>query len=146
EDFLRFLGPPARLHGADAADSASIVRGEALFERVGCTGCHTPVIETGRNDIAALDRKRIALYSDLLLHDLGPALAGVCTPAASTTERRTEPLMGLGRRGVYLHDSRTNDLTEAIRLHGGEATHVRERFRALDELQQHDLIRFLRSL
>jgi CxxC motif-containing protein (DUF1111 family) len=54
--------------------------------------------------------------------------------------------MGLGRRARYLHDSRTNDPTEASLFHGGEATAARERFRALPELQQHYLIRFLQAL
>jgi CxxC motif-containing protein (DUF1111 family) len=123
-----------------------IARGETLFAQVGCTSCHVPTMRTGRSDIAALDRRVIALYSDLLLHDLGPALSGACTPAATRTERRTEPLMGLGSRSSYLHDSRTNDLNEAILMHGGEATLVRERFRALAELDRHALIRFLQSL
>ena len=77
---------------------------------------------------------------------MAPDLGCVSPSAASRTERRTEPLMGLGSRSTYLHDSRTNDLTEAILLHGGEATLVRERFRALPELDRHALIRFLQSL
>ena len=55
-------------------------------------------------------------------------------------------LIGLGLRKVFLHDSRTGDLTEAIRFHGGEATAIRERFLSLNELQKHSLIRFLQSL
>ncbi|NLG62117.1 MAG: hypothetical protein GX539_07710 [Candidatus Cloacimonetes bacterium] len=145
-DFMRFLAPPPRRIPDDASEQAMIARGEALFAQVGCTSCHVPTMRTGRSDIAALDRRTIALYSDLLLHDMGPELSGVCTSAASRTERRTEPLMGLGSRSTYLHDSRTNDLTEAILLHGGEATLVRERFRALPELDRHALIRFLQSL
>lgn len=145
-DFMRFLAPPPRRLPDDEAQRAMITRGEALFAEVGCSSCHVPTMRTGRHDIAALDRRTIALYSDLLLHDMGPDLSGACTPAASRTERRTEPLMGLGSRSSYLHDSRTNDLTEAILMHGGEATLVRERFRALPELDRHALIRFLQSL
>ena len=145
-DFMRFLAPPPRRLPDDATERARIDRGEALFAQVGCTSCHVPTMRTGRSRNPALDRRIIALYSDLLLHDMGPDLAGACTPAATRTERRTEPLMGLGSRSTYLHDSRTNDLTEAILMHGGEATLVRERFRALDELDRHALIRFLQSL
>jgi CxxC motif-containing protein (DUF1111 family) len=145
-DFVRFLAPAARRAGESPEDQRAIERGEALFRTVGCTSCHTPSMTTGRTPVAALDRKRVELYSDLLLHDMGPALKTVCAPGASPTELRTEPLMGLGRRSRYLHDSRTSDLHEAILLHGGEAAPARERFRALNELQRHDLVRFLRSL
>ncbi len=145
-DFVRYLGPPPRRPGATADDRRMIERGEELFHAIGCTACHVPSMTTGRHPVAALDRKRIYLYSDLLLHDMGPELANICAPGAGPTELRTEPLMGLGRRGVYLHDSRTNDLHEAILLHGGEAAPARARFRALGELQQHYLVRFLQSL
>jgi CxxC motif-containing protein (DUF1111 family) len=146
EDFVRFLAPPERLAYEDAGDRAAAVRGEDLFARLGCTGCHVPAMTTGRNPVPALDRKRVHLYSDLLLHDLGPALASVCGIAASPAELRTTPLMGLRHRNVYLHDGRTAELFDAIFLHGGEATAARERFRALDRLQQEDVMMFLRTL
>jgi CxxC motif-containing protein (DUF1111 family) len=145
-DFVRFLAPVARQTGESDSDRQTIARGQALFDAVGCTACHTPSMTTGRHPVAALDRKRIDLFSDLLLHDMGPGLATVCAAGAGTTELRTEPLMGLRHRSVYLHDSRTNDLFEAITMHGGEATPARERFRALSELKRHALVRFLRSL
>ena len=143
-DFVRFLTPPAQRR-VDA-DSTIIDAGEQLFQAVGCTKCHTPAMTTGSHDIEALANKQFFLYSDLLLHDLGPELASVCSAGASPTEMRTEPLIGLGLRNVFLHDSRTRDLTQAIRLHGGEATAIRERFLSLNELQQYRLIRFLQSL
>ena len=145
-DFVRFLSPPAQQLGVAEEDRKDILRGEELFHSTGCTGCHTPSMTTGPHDIAALSRKRFFLYSDLLLHDLGPELVTVCAPGASPWELRTEPLMGLGRRSRFLHDSRTNDLTEAIGAHGGEAARARARFQSLGELQQHKLIRFLQSL
>ena len=146
EDFVRFLAPPERLAYEEDGDRAAAVRGEDLFARLGCTGCHVPAMTTARNPVPALDRKRVHLYSDLLLHDLGPALASVCGIAASPSELRTAPLMGLRHRNVYLHDGRTADLFDAIFLHGGEATAARERFRALDRLQQEDVLMFLRTL
>lgn len=145
-DFVRFLGPPPRGSAESAEDVRMIERGEQLFRSTGCTSCHTPSMTTGRHPIDALSRKQVHLYSDLLLHDMGPDLANVCAPGASRNEMRTEPLMGLGRRSLYLHDGRTTDLTEAILLHGGEASGVRERFRALNEVQKHALLRFLQSL
>lgn len=145
-DFLRFLAPPAPLPARDAADESALRQGAELFRSTGCAACHVPAMTTGPNPHPALDRKTVYLYSDLLLHDLGPDLATVCTPHSPRTELRTEPLMGLGRRQRYLHDSRTNDLAEAILYHGGEAAPARARFQALPELQQHHLIRFLQSL
>lgn len=145
-EFLRFLAPLAPRDGETAEDRRMIRRGAALFREIGCADCHVPTMTAGPSRIAALDRKPVALYSDLLLHDMGPALANVCTPAASPTELRTEPLMGLGRRTSYLHDGRAKDLPTAIRLHGGEAAAARARFDSLDELAQHALLRFLRSL
>ena len=87
----------------------------------------------------------VALYSDLLLHDLGPALADVCGPGAAPAELRTAPLMGLSARRVFLHDGRAHSVRDAILLHGGEAQRSRDAFAALDYLQQLELIRFLDS-
>lgn len=145
-DFIRYLAPPARRMGESVRDRRMIERGEELFGTIGCAACHTPYFTTGPSAVPALDRKRVGLYSDLLLHEMGPDLASVCGPGATPTEHRTEPLMGLGHRRSYLHDGRTNDLSEAILLHGGEAAPARERFQGLDELERHALIRFLQSL
>ena len=145
-DFVRFLAPPAQQLGVPEEEHATIQRGQELFHSIGCTACHTPSMTTGKHDSKALSRKQFFLYSDLLLHDMGPELSNVCAAGAAPNEMRTEPLMGLGRRRVFLHDSRTNDLVEAIRFHGGEAAPARVRFDALNELQQHKLIRFLQSL
>jgi CxxC motif-containing protein (DUF1111 family) len=143
-DFVRFLAPPVQRKLEP--DRKVIEDGEKLFHAVGCASCHVPTMTTGRHEVPALSNKRFAVYSDLLLHDLGPELANVCSVGASPTEMRTEPLMGLGLRSLYLHDSRTKDLTEAIRFHGGEAAGARARFQSLTELRQHQLIRFLQSL
>ena len=74
-------------------------------------------------------------YTDLLLHDMGPAsptTAPTATPAAS--EWRTPPLWGIGLVETvnghtrFLHDGRARSLEEAILWHGGEAEAARERF------------------
>lgn len=145
-DFVRFLSPPPRTLPEDPGLRGLVERGEVLFHEVGCTGCHTPWMETGPHPVAALDRKRIGLYSNLLLHDLGDALASVCSEVAGPREVRTQPLMGLHHRRRYLHDSRAASLWEAIALHDGEARGVRSRFEALDRMEQEAVIRFLGSL
>ena len=139
--FVRFLAPPA-----PAALGREGKRGRALFSRIGCTACHVPVLTTGKNPVKALSRKRVAAYSDLLLHDMGPDLADICLGLATPSEFRTEPLMGLHLSHRFLHDGRADTLDKAILLHGGEATGARDKFQALDDARKKALLKFLQSL
>src|SRR2546428_10871314 len=84
-----------------------------------CATCHVPTFIT-RSRIAALDRKIVYIYSDLLLHDMGEALADLCKGVATRAEFRTEPLMGLRNRTRFLHDGRALSLESAILQHGGQ--------------------------
>ncbi len=145
-DFVRFLAPSPRVWPDDPAARVLIVEGERLFDAVGCTGCHTPWMETGPHPVAALDRVRVDLYSDLLLHDLGEGLATVCSERAGVRELRTQPLMGLHHRRRFLHDGRAFSVWDAIAWHGGEAASVRDRFDQLSRGEQEAVIRFLASL
>lgn len=145
-DFVRFLAPLAPRIPEDSATRADIEEGASLFRRIGCADCHTPGHVTGPNAIDALDRRRFDLYSDLLLHDMGPELAGACGIAAAPSELRTEPLVGLGRRRVFLHDGRAVAIEDAVLAHGGEATRARAAFQSLDEVRRARIIRFLGSL
>lgn len=145
-DFMRFLAPPER-STPPPDDARAVARGEEVFRGTGCAGCHVPALAAGPSPVAALDRKEVRLYSDLLLHDMGAEMAGVCTPAASPQEYRTAPLMGLRHRTLsLLHDGRAHSIEEAIELHGGEAAAARERYQALPELDRHALLAFLRTL
>ena len=149
--FMRFLAPPS-----PAPINASIARGKQLFGDVGCALCHTPRLTTGDASVVALANKNVDLYSDLLLHRMGPGLAdNVFQGAAGGDEFRTAPLWGLGQRIFFLHDGRTKDLVEAIRAHKGaasrdfvasEANAVVDRFRNLAEVDKQHLLNFLRSL
>lgn len=87
-------------------------------------------------------------YTDLLLHDMGPALAdGLEEGSASGSEFRTPPLWGIARTGPpYLHDGRAPTLHDAIVAHGGEAEKAASAYRALPERERNRLIRFLESL
>ena len=135
-DFVRFLAPPERLRPRGGRVAAAAARGERQFAQIGCAACHVPVLTTGPSPVAALDRRPVALYSDLLLHDAGPALADVCGAGATPSEVRTAPLMGLRYRELLLHDGRVTSLRDAILLHGGEARAARDRFAALSATQQ----------
>jgi CxxC motif-containing protein (DUF1111 family) len=151
--FMRLLAPPT-----PAPDSylPGIGEGRNLFSAIGCALCHTPSFTTATNSVPALSGQRVNLYSDLLLHDMGPGLAdGVSQGNASGSEFRTAPLWGLGQRIFFLHDGRTADLAEAIRAHksggnarqpGSEANAVIDNYNALPETQKQYLLNFLRSL
>jgi CxxC motif-containing protein (DUF1111 family) len=114
-------------------------RGRALFEQARCDACHTPTLRSPRG--------LIPLYSDLLLHDMGAALAdGIPMKDASGSEFRTQPLWGVAAGGPYLHDGRADTLHDAIAMHGGEAQASRDRYMALSPEDQQRVIAFLRSL
>ena len=144
-NFMRFLAPPQ-----PAPETPSIANGRQLFSQIGCAACHTPSLTTGNARSAALRNKQAQLYSDLLLHRMGQALAdGVDQGQARGDEWRTAPLWGLGQRLFFLHDGRTGDLTEAIDAHASqqsEANAVVTTFHALSAAAKQDLINFLKSL
>jgi CxxC motif-containing protein (DUF1111 family) len=153
--FQRFLAPPTQSPDKPGG-SQSIGRGRTLFTSIGCALCHTPTMQTGNSTVAALRNRPVNLYSDLLVHDMGPGLAdGISQGQAGPQEFRTAPLWGLGKRIFFLHDGRTNDLLEAIELHrssghrGGDASEANQivvNFSRLRESQKQDLLNFLRSL
>jgi CxxC motif-containing protein (DUF1111 family) len=90
----------------------------------------------------------VALYSDLLVHDMGkPMDDGVIMGLATGTEWRTMPLWGLRYRKRFLHDGRTDDLDEAIRWHGhGEGAGSVARFEALSSAERQALRAFLAAI
>lgn len=143
-DFLRFLVPPAPETPMNAATRDSISEGARLFHDVGCSSCHVPSLKTGPNEIPALSEKTIFLYSDLLIHDMGPDHQTVCGGDASPTEFRTARLMGLRIRAPYQGTPRT--VSGPILAHGGEAQRAKEAFEGLSEEERRLIIRFLMSL
>lgn len=138
--FMRFLAPLS----PGPVDSPEKEAGARWFQELGCVGCHVPVLPT--EPFGSVPAAGVAAYSDLLLHDMGPGLEGVCTPGASNREYRTEPLMGLRYRKQFLHDGRASGVMEAILAHGGEAEGARQAFDRLNRLQQEELLRFLGTL
>lgn len=121
------------------APNAESEAGRALFAQARCTGCHLPTLKGPRGLIPA--------YTDLLIHDMGPALAdGLRMGVATGSEFRTAPLWGVAAIGPYLHDGSADTLDEAIRLHGGEAQAARDAYAAMSAADQALVIAFLRSL
>jgi CxxC motif-containing protein (DUF1111 family) len=149
--FMRFLDQPQ-----PAPATHSTVRGQQVFSQIGCALCHTPSFATGPSSVTALSNIQANLFSDLLIHHMGPKLAdNVSQGGAGGDEFRTAPLWGLGQRIFFLHDGRTADLAKAIRAHSSdgdrhypdsEANRVIDNFNNLSEHDKQDLLNFLRSL
>ena len=146
EAYLRFLAQPARLILDNAEDQAASQEGERLFGSLGCGTCHTPTLATGRHHSAVFNQKRFRIYSDLLLHDMGPGLADICAPGARPSEWRTARLVGLRLRSEFLHDGRARSVRDAILMHGGEAESARDRFQNLTPDSRRRILLFLRTL
>lgn len=148
--YVQSLGVPARRNRNDPV----VQRGEDLFAEIGCATCHQPTQTSGTIDgLPFVSNQRFAPYTDLLLHDMGPALSDN-RPVfnASGSEWRTPPLWGLGLHEIVqggralLHDGRARTIQEAILWHGGEAKPSRERYRKLSQEKRDALLRFLQSL
>lgn len=146
-DFTRFLAPPPRVFVKYQIWQTNQVRqGEEIFENIGCAQCHIPSMQTGPNDIPALNHQTVFLYSDLLLHDMGPALADICLGLATPAEFRTEMLMGLRSREQFLHNGSAKTVQEAIERHGGEGQSASEAFKKLKEKSKAALLKFLDTI
>ena len=122
------------------------IEGAKLFSALNCTGCHVTTYKTTKGDT-------IHPFSDLLLHDMGEALAdGRREFLANGNEWRTPPLWGIGlykrasAEANYLHDGRARSIEEAILWHGGEAQKSKEKFMALDKKEREKILNFLSSL
>jgi uncharacterized integral membrane protein (TIGR00698 family) len=113
--------------------------GRKIFDDAGCAKCHVPYLRGTQGDVM--------IYSDLLLHDMGPALDDKIVQAdAGGADWRTTPLVGLSTHRRYLHDGRAETLRDAILAHGGEGEIVRQRFFDLSESDQQQVLVFLDGL
>lgn len=150
---MRFTDGPQ----PDANPSPSARRGKQVFSDVGCDLCHTPQMQTAPvMNSPVLENRPVNLFSDLLLHRMGPGLADdIIQGAAGPDEFRTTPLWGVGQRLFFLHDGRTSDLLIAIKAHASHAEHgfpaseanaVIDNFLHLPVAKQQEVLDFLRSL
>jgi CxxC motif-containing protein (DUF1111 family) len=123
-------------------------RGQALFDQCQCSVCHVPNLKTRADyPIAELADVDAPIYSDLLLHDLGDALAdGMTDESATSREWRTAPLIGLRFLKEFLHDGRASTLEDAILAHEGQAKGSAEAFRALSAKDRDALLKFVAAL
>jgi len=143
-DYVRYIGVPDRRPDRSR-------RGQDLFGLAGCSDCHVSVQLTTSGESGPLSGQLIWPYSDLMLHDMGEALAD---PGNDPDRRewRTAPLWGVGLveerfplRG-FLHDGRARNLEEAILWHDGEARRARDVFASLPRRDREALLGFVRSL
>ena len=155
--------------------SPTFGQGLALFQGIGCAGCHIPSLQTRgtvlRYTFPEVDTRPFAhtfytanlaagpagfdvtpqggldvpLFSDLKRHDMGPGLSESFGHHLDS-EFITARLWGVADTAPYLHDGRATTLTEAILAHGGEAQAPRDNFAALADPDKVILLDFLRSL
>ena len=90
-DYVRNLPVPVATKAADDKDAAQIKAGETTFKSIGCANCHLPKL----GDVDGI-------YSDLLLHDMGPQLAD----ADTYTVFAGEPPQGRSPRSRGSHSLR----------------------------------------
>lgn len=148
--YAQTLAVPARRE----LENPVALRGEKIFQSIGCAACHMPELRTGGKAVfPELAHQTIHPYTDLLLHDMGEGLAdGREVYEASGNEWRTAPLWGVGLvktvngHTEFLHDGRARNLSEAILWHGGEGELAKEKFRTLSREEREALLKFLESL
>ena len=157
--YVRALPAPVEHVPADAKEAARIEAGGATFAAIGCAACHLPKL----GDVEGI-------YSDLLLHDMGPKLVDtgsygvfVASPAGAggpnaeggprgesagvlVQEWRTPPLWGLRDSAPYLHDGRAATIGQAIAQHGGQGAAAARRYATLPAHRRGQLDAFLQSL
>jgi CxxC motif-containing protein (DUF1111 family) len=148
--YTRLLAVPAQRNRGDP----QVMRGAEVFENLGCAACHVSTLKTGaKAALPELENQTFHPFADLLLHDMGEALAdGRPDFEATGSEWRTPPLWGLGMVPVVnghdrlLHDGRARGFAEAILWHGGEAEKAKEEFRNAAKADRDALAAFLGSL
>ena len=138
--FMRLLAPVER-----AAGDEGTREGERVFAAIGCASCHVPALATAESRNALFDRRSVALFSDLLLHDVATG-DGIRQASAEPGEMRTPALWGLRHRRPLLHDGSAATIAGAILRHGGEAGRARAGYDRLTDAERIALLRFLNTL
>jgi CxxC motif-containing protein (DUF1111 family) len=154
-NFMRSTKAPSR-----GQISRDVIAGDALFQQVGCAGCHVPTLRTAPPGTAinggafvvpaALGNKQFHPFSDFMLHDVGtgdgiPVLPGP-EYAHTMNLMRTAPLWALRTRNRLMHDGLSFTKQEAIARHAGQAASVTQAYNALSADQKRQVLAFLDSL
>ncbi|WP_291091038.1 di-heme oxidoredictase family protein [Hydrogenophaga sp.] len=148
------VAPPARRNVREP----QVLQGQRLFAQAQCAVCHRPSYKTAEGPFPrltskALQGQTIWPYTDLLLHDMGDALAdGRPDFLANGRQWKTPALWGIGLiRDVnghtrLMHDGRANGVLEAILWHGGEAEASKQQVLQMKKPERDALVRFVESL
>ncbi len=161
EFYASHLAVPKRRNN----DAADVKAGRQLFINAQCIACHKESYTTIDDaNFPELSNQFISPYTDLLLHDMGEALADFTLTGgaggadvlieyqATTREWRTPPLWGIGLtktvdpEASFLHDGRARTILEAVLWHGGEAETSKQTVLAFDATQRRQLLAFLNDL
>ncbi len=103
-------------------------------------------MQTGPNEVSALNEVIFFPYSDFLVHDMGSLNDGITQAPATGQEMRTAPLWGARIRTSFLHDGRAKTIREAIHAHDGQGLAARNRFARLNERERASLLAFINTL
>jgi CxxC motif-containing protein (DUF1111 family) len=148
------LAPAARRNARDP----EVLLGGKLFQAAQCAVCHRPSYVTAGAPFPSLSSPKVAgvkiwPYTDLLVHDMGEALADHRPDGrANGRQWKTPPLWGVGLiREVnghqrLLHDGRANGVLEAVLWHGGEAEAARQQVLKMSAAERAALVKFVESL
>jgi CxxC motif-containing protein (DUF1111 family) len=82
--YVRSLPRPIERPATDSSEAKVLASGKRIFHTIGCAGCHTPSL----GDVEGI-------YSDLLLHDMGPEMADSGSYSDSSDDGSDEPLVPL---------------------------------------------------
>ena len=140
ESFMKLLAPVPR-----GPITPEVATGRQVFGAIGCVACHTPTLVTGPSPNPLFDRVPVALFSDLLLHDIGTG-DGIRQESGEPEEIRTPALWGVRFRRPLLHDGSAATTVDAIDRHDNEARLARDGFAELGSDDRAAILAFLDSL
>ncbi len=172
-DYVRSLPPPSRYEPDENHEAQVIRAGGQVFKTAGCATCHVPrlgEVEGIYSDLLLHDMS--PQLGDTSAYGIFTAVDPIANPnageaprpvlarkprngngggpgssaIASPQEWRTPPLWGLRASAPYLHDGRAENLDQAIRGHGGQATASARRYAQLSAQERGQLEAFLLSL
>lgn len=126
-------------------------QGRALFDQAKCSACHVPSMKTRADyPIKVIANIDAVVYTDVLIHDMGDALADGMTDGEATSRYwRTAPLIGLRFNSTFMHDGRANSIDKAILAHEGNGSEANESvmiFKGLAQPQRDALLEFVGAL
>jgi hypothetical protein len=90
----------------------------------------------------------VRAFTDLKRHRMGPLCDNekIVQGGVPTDQFLTKKLWGFASEPPFMHQGRATTITEAIRMHGGDAEEAREAFNGLPKEERDQVVEFLKSL